>query len=57
MSGDAITTHGLGKRYGDVLAVDALDLTVRRGEVYGFLGRNGAGKKSPKCASSSTAKR
>jgi ABC-type multidrug transport system ATPase subunit len=40
----AITTSGLGKRYGDVRAVDALDLTVRRGEVYGFLGRNGAGK-------------
>ena len=45
MSGnDAIATHGLSKRYGEVLAVDALDLTVRRGEVYGFLGRNGAGK-------------
>ena len=34
----------LTKRYGDVLAVDALDLDVRRGEIYGFLGRNGAGK-------------
>jgi ABC-type multidrug transport system ATPase subunit len=35
----------LTKRYGeDVLAVDALDLHVRRGEVYGFLGPNGAGK-------------
>jgi len=45
VSGDAaIAAHGLGKRYGDVLAVEALDLTVRRGEVYGFLGRNGAGK-------------
>ena len=42
--GDAIATHGVSKRYGEVLAVDALDLTVRRGEVYGFLGRNGAGK-------------
>ena len=40
----AITTQALGKRYGDLLAVDALDLTVRRGEIYGFLGRNGAGK-------------
>ena len=39
-----IATHGLAKRYGDVLAVDSLDLDVRRGEVYGFLGRNGAGK-------------
>jgi ABC-2 type transport system ATP-binding protein len=32
------------KRYRDVVAVDGLDLTVRRGEIYGFLGRNGAGK-------------
>lgn len=40
----ALTTTGLTKRYGDVLAVDALDLEVREGEVYGFLGRNGAWK-------------
>lgn len=40
----AISTSGLTKRYGDVTAVDALDLSVRRGEIYGFLGRNGAGK-------------
>jgi ABC-type multidrug transport system ATPase subunit len=40
-----IETRGLGKRYGDaIVAVDALDLSVRRGEVYGFLGPNGAGK-------------
>jgi ABC-type multidrug transport system ATPase subunit len=40
-----IQTRGLGKRYGDaIVAVDALDLSVRRGEVYGFLGPNGAGK-------------
>jgi ABC-2 type transport system ATP-binding protein len=40
-----IETSGLTKRYGDALvAVDALDLRVRRGEVYGFLGPNGAGK-------------
>ena len=37
-------THGLTKRYGDRLAVDAVDMRVRRGEVYGFLGPNGAGK-------------
>jgi len=45
MSADAaITTRALTKHYGEVTAVDALDLHVRRGEIYGFLGRNGAGK-------------
>ncbi len=45
MSPDSvIATHGITKRYRDVLAVDHLDLRVHRGEVYGFLGRNGAGK-------------
>lgn len=40
-----VETHGLTKRYGQqVPAVDALDLSVRRGEVFGFLGPNGAGK-------------
>src|SRR5712691_7141181 len=39
-----VETRGLTKRFGRALAVDALDLTVRRGEVYGFLGPNGAGK-------------
>ena len=40
----AIETQGLSKRYGDVLAVDAVNLRVDCGEVYGFLGLNGAGK-------------
>ena len=40
----AIVTEGLSKRYGDTLALDALDLEVRPGEVYGYLGPNGAGK-------------
>jgi ABC-type multidrug transport system ATPase subunit len=40
-----IDTRALSKRYGEaIVAVDALDLRVRRGEVYGFLGPNGAGK-------------
>jgi len=40
-----IQTSALTKRYGEaIVAVDALDLRVRRGEVYGFLGPNGAGK-------------
>ncbi|TDD21847.1 ATP-binding cassette domain-containing protein [Kribbella turkmenica] len=39
-----ITLEGLSKRYGDTVAVDALDLTVAPGRVTGFLGPNGAGK-------------
>jgi ABC-2 type transport system ATP-binding protein len=45
MSGDvAIAARSLTKRYADVTAVQDLQLTVRRGEIYGFLGLNGAGK-------------
>jgi len=40
----AIETSSLTKRYGDVVAVDDVDLTVEEGEVFGFLGPNGAGK-------------
>jgi ABC-2 type transport system ATP-binding protein len=40
----AIATRGLAKRYGRVQAVNALHLEVSRGEIYGFLGLNGAGK-------------
>ena len=39
-----IRTQGLTKRFGRVLAVDDLDLEVRAGDVYGFLGANGSGK-------------
>lgn len=39
-----IATRGLSRRFGDVTAVDALDLTVDRGEIVGLLGHNGAGK-------------
>jgi len=39
-----LRTVGLSKRYGRRLAVDSLDIAVRRGHVYGFLGPNGAGK-------------
>jgi ABC-2 type transport system ATP-binding protein len=44
MSDLAIETHSLHKHYGDLHAVDGLDLRVPRGSIYGFLGRNGAGK-------------
>jgi ABC-2 type transport system ATP-binding protein len=40
----AIQTEKLSKRYGDVTAVDRVDLTVEEGEIFGFLGHNGAGK-------------
>jgi len=39
-----IETENLGKRYGDVQAVDGLSLRVAAGEIYAFLGLNGAGK-------------
>ena len=42
----AITTSGLTKRYNGTVAVENLDLTVERNEVFGFVGPNGAGKSS-----------
>jgi len=38
-----IRTEGLTKRYGHARGIDDLDLEVRPGEVFGFLGPNGAG--------------
>jgi len=40
----AIETTGLTRRFDELVAVDALDLSVAEGEVFGFLGPNGAGK-------------
>ena len=40
----AIVTRGLTRRFGDLLAVDHLDLVMPHGAVFGLLGRNGAGK-------------
>jgi ABC-2 type transport system ATP-binding protein len=40
----AIEVHGLRKRYGSYEALRGIDITVRRGEVFGLLGPNGAGK-------------
>ena len=41
---DAIHTTGLSKHFGDLAAVDSLDLEVHVGEIFGFLGPNGSGK-------------
>ena len=40
----AIETHALRRKFGDVIAVDGLDLVVEKGTFFGFLGPNGAGK-------------
>ena len=41
---DIIKVTSLGKRFRDITAVDKLSFTVNEGDVYGFLGQNGAGK-------------
>ncbi len=41
---NAIELHNVSKRFGRNLAVDALDLTVPEGSIYGFIGPNGSGK-------------
>ncbi len=41
-----VAARGLTKKFGDFLAVDGVDVTVREGESFGFLGPNGAGKTS-----------
>jgi ABC-2 type transport system ATP-binding protein len=44
VSGFAVSSSGLTKRFGSQLAVDGIDLAVPHGSVYGFLGPNGSGK-------------
>jgi lipooligosaccharide transport system ATP-binding protein len=44
--GALIRARGLTKRFGDLTAVDGIDVDVSRGEAFGFLGPNGAGKSS-----------
>jgi drug efflux transport system ATP-binding protein len=40
----AVEVNGLSVRFGEFIAVDRISFTVRRGEIFGFLGANGAGK-------------
>jgi len=40
----AVETEKLTKHYGDLVAVDSLDLSIKEGEIFGLLGPNGAGK-------------
>jgi len=42
--GDSVRAKGLVKRFGNFVAVDHVSFEVRRGEIFGFLGSNGAGK-------------
>lgn len=44
MPGEAIVTEKLTRRFGNLTAVDGVDLTVAAGQFFGFLGPNGAGK-------------
>jgi ABC-2 type transport system ATP-binding protein len=44
MTGPAIVTEKLTRRFGNLSAVDGIDLTVAAGQFFGFLGPNGAGK-------------
>ena len=43
-AGPAIEAHGLTRRFGDLVAVDNLELSIPRSRIYGFLGPNGSGK-------------
>ncbi len=40
----AVQTQRIARKFGDLTAVDAIDLAIPKGEIYGFLGPNGAGK-------------
>lgn len=44
MTENVLVTRGLTKRYGKHLAVDHVDISIPKGEIYGLVGRNGAGK-------------
>ena len=43
MANEILVTRGLTKRYGNHLAVDHVELSIQKGQIYGLVGRNGAG--------------
>ena len=47
-----IETKGLTKRFGDIVAVDHIDATIKDGSVFGLIGTNGADRKSTRLNSS-----
>ncbi len=44
LKNNAISAHNLTKKFGDFIAVDHITFDVKKGEIFGFLGANGAGK-------------
>ncbi len=44
LAGEAVKLRRVAKRYADIVAVDYVDLNVKRGEIFGLLGPNGSGK-------------
>lgn len=44
MNNVVLKTHNITKKYGEQLAVNNINMTIRKGEIYGFIGKNGAGK-------------
>lgn len=44
MSDIILQTHNLSKKYSDYFAVNNVNMTIKKGQIYGFIGQNGAGK-------------
>ena len=44
MSENVLVTRDLTKRYGSATVVDHVNITIQKGDIYGLVGRNGAGK-------------
>ena len=53
MANEILVTRGLTKRYGNHLAVDHVELSIQKGQIYGLVGRNGAGNVFPNFLQSS----